>query len=42
MTEWSSDLVLYRMTRANETLENGGLTTKRPKHDGSVGKAFCC
>jgi uncharacterized protein (UPF0332 family) len=43
MTEWSGDLVLYRMTRANETLEDARILAKAGRWNACVNRlCYAC
>lgn len=40
MTEWSKDLVLYRMTRANETLEDARILANARRWNACVSRLY--
>ena len=40
MTEWSKDLVLYRMTRANETLEDARILANAGRWNACVNRLY--
>jgi uncharacterized protein (UPF0332 family) len=40
VTEWSKDLVLYRMTRADETLEDARILAKAERWNASVNRLY--
>lgn len=40
MTEWSKDLVLYRMTRADETLEDARILAKAGRWNACVNRLY--
>ncbi len=40
MTEWSKDLVLYRMTRANETLEDARILANTGRWNACVNRLY--
>lgn len=40
MTEWSKDLVLYRMTRAYESLEDGRILAKAERWNACVNRLY--
>jgi len=40
MTEWCKDLVLYRMTRANETLEDARILTNAGRWNACVNRLY--
>ncbi len=40
MTEWNKDLVVYRMTRANESLEDARILAKSGRWDACVNRLY--